>query len=374
MTEATAAFVYQEALSRRVLRQDHPLKPTRLQLTFELLDAYGAFQDSSMLVAPRLVEESELLFLHTRDYIEAVKALSRGDTSVEASVYNFSEYGDNPPYQGMYEAAAMAVGASLVAAELVTSGQVRVAFNVAGGLHHAAPGYASGFCIFNDVAIAIHRLLKQGMRVAYVDIDAHHADGVQNAFYTTDQVLTISIHESGQYLFPGTGDVSELGSGTGQGYSVNLPLPPYTPDAEYLWAFREIVPPLVKQFRPDVLVTQLGVDTHYLDPLTHLMLTTHGYTQLVAELGRLAPRWLAVGGGGYELSVVPRAWTLAYGIMLGREWPDDIPQDYRERYGLVHLRDQEQPPLNLAEWPRLQPLVKQKVDEVKRRIFPLHGL
>lgn len=373
----TVAFVYEEALSRHVLRKDHVLQPTRLQLTYELLEAYHAFRDGSEVVAPRMAEEAELLTFHTRDYIEAVKALSRGEGSVDAALYNFSAYGDNPPYEGMYEAAVLAVGASLVAAELLASGRVRVAFNVAGGLHHAAPHYASGFCIFNDPVIAIKHFLKQGMRVAYVDIDAHHGDGVQEAFYAIDQVLTISLHESGHYLFPGTGEVNEMGTGAGLGYAVNLPLPPDTGDEAYLWAFRQVVPPMVEHFCPDILVSQLGVDTHYLDPLTHLKLTTGGYTQVVTELKRLAERtkgWLALGGGGYDLGVVPRAWTLAYGVMLGRDWPDDIPLSYQDKYGLHYLRDREGPQIEAARRQKVQREVEQTVIEVKRLIFPIHGL
>lgn len=373
----TAAFVYQEALLRHVLRKDHVLKPSRLQITYELLEAYDAFRDGSLLVAPRMAEEAELLTFHTQEYVEAVNALSHGDSGVDAAVYNFSEYGDNPPYQGMYEAAALAVGASLVAAELVASGRARVAFNIAGGLHHAAPSYASGFCVFNDPVIAIKYFLKHGMRVAYVDIDAHHGDSVQDAFYSTDRMLTISLHESGRYLFPGTGEVRETGSGDGEGYAVNVPLPPDTGDDAYLWAFRQVVPPLVERFRPDVLVSQLGVDTHYLDPLTHLKLTTGGYTQVVAELKRLSAStkgWLALGGGGYDLSVVPRAWTLAYGVMLGRDWPDAIPQSYQDKYGLRYLRDRERPDIDAARKQKVQREVEQTVAEVKRFIFPVHGL
>jgi acetoin utilization protein AcuC len=205
----------------------------------------------------------------------------------------------------MYEAAAWSTGASMRAVETLLSGDADVAVNFSGGLHHAMPGYASGFCIFNDPVIAIKALTQRGFKVAYVDIDCHHGDGVQHAFYDTDQVLTISIHESGRFLFPGTGFPEELGTGK---------------------ALREVVPPLVSHFRPDILVTQLGIDTHYRDPLTHLALTVQGFGLAVEELGKLSPgKWLALGGGGYDISAVTRGWTIAYGRMLGREWPEQVP-------------------------------------------------
>ena len=370
-----AAFVYDTVLSQHVLRPDHPFRPSRLQHTYELLESYGAFQEpSSALVPPRPAQEAELLAFHTEDYVAAVKSLSRGQQLVNSARYNISAYGDNPPYEGMYEAAALGTGASLVAAELVAAGHMDVAFNIAGGLHHAAPNYASGFCVFNDPVIAINCLLNHGLRVAYIDIDAHHGDGVQNAFYTSDRVLTISLHESGHYLFPGTGDSDEEGAETGQGYAVNLPLAPYTGDEVYLRAFREVVPPLMASFKPDVVVTQLGTDAHYRDPLTHLMLTTEGYTQAIREMRQLAPRWLAVGGGGYQMDVVARSWTLAYGLMIDQEWPDEIPVKYSERYGLKRLRDETGPHLDSAAREQAQRFAQKSVEEVKRLIFPRHSL
>ncbi len=335
-----AAFIYEPAQATHFLREDHVLTPTRLQLTFELLQSYGAFaQPSSRWIVPRQAEEGDILSFHTQDYVAMVKSLSSGEERSDALAYNFSAQGDNPPYEGMYEASALAVGASLLAAELVESGEVDVAFNISGGLHHAAPNYASGFCIFNDVVIILTSLVKKGLRIAYIDIDAHHGDGVQYAFYNSDRVLNISLHEWGRYLFPGTGMVDEMGSGPGTSYSVNLPLFPYTDDQLYLWAFREVVPPLIERFEPDIVVTQLGCDTHYLDPLTHFVLTTEGYTEVIKEIAALAPRWVALGGGGYEMGVVARAWTLAYEVMMGRDFPDEIPPEFEQRYGLKKLRN-----------------------------------
>ena len=372
----TAAFVYDDALSHHVLRTDHPMKPVRLRHTYELLQSYHAFDDqSSVLVEPRPATEDELRSLHHVEYIEAVKSFSRGERTYDPARFNFSEGGDNPIFNGMYDAAALSTGASLVVAELVEGKRANVAFNISGGLHHAAHGNASGFCVFNDPVIAINYLLKKGLRVVYVDIDAHHGDGVQNAFYDTDRVLTISVHESGMFLFPGTGSVQEMGTGSGTGFSVNLPLYPYTEDETYLWAFREIVPPLVEAFKPDMLVTQLGIDSYYSDPLTHLFLSSSGFGEAVKEFARMGLPWLAMGGGGYDLGAVARCWTLAYGIMLGRDWPNEIPAQYREKYGLSQLRDAEVPALvadNVRKEARA--FAEKSVEMVKQLMFPIHKL
>ena len=374
--DRTAAFVYQDALSRHVLRGDHPMKPARLRHTYELLEAYQAFDgESSLLVEPRPATEAEILSLHSAEYLEAVKAFSKGERSYDPGAFNFHEGGDNPMFNGMYEAAALSTGASLVVAELVEGRRARVAFNISGGLHHAAAGNASGFCVFNDPAIAINYLLTKGLRVVYVDIDAHHGDGVQAAFYDTDRVLTISIHESGMFLFPGTGSVEEMGTGPGSGYSVNLPLYPYTDDETYLWAFREVAPPLVAAFKPDALVTQLGIDSYYSDPLTHLFLTSRGFGEAVKEFAAMDLPWLAMGGGGYDLGAVARCWTLAYGIMAGREWPDEIPSQYRERYGLEKLRDAEAPAALAGNAKReARSFAEKSVEAVKELIFPVHKI
>lgn len=369
-----AAFIYEKALSQHVLREDHVLQPTRLEYTYKLLEAYKAFSDGSRVIVPRPVNEEEILTFHTEDYLKAVKSLSRGERVVDPADYNFTEEGDNPLYAGMYEAASRAVGASLTAAEMVVRGDANVSFNVSGGMHHAAPDFASGFCIFNDVVIVIKYLLRRGLKVAYIDIDAHHGDGVQDAFYSNPQVLTISIHEWGKYLFPGTGEVTEIGEGDGKGFNVNIPLSPLTDDSVYLKVFKELVPPLVGNFKPDIIVTQLGCDTHYLDPLTHLNLTTEGYIETIRELRRLSPRWVALGGGGYEVGVVARSWTLAYGIMLGKELDDEIPEEYRKTYGLTYLRDKEKPQVDAPTRDRVEYFSQWCINEVKKLIFPIHGL
>jgi acetoin utilization protein AcuC len=370
-----AAFIYQDALSRHELRQDHPMKPERLRRTYELLEAYGAFDgDSSLLVSPRPATEEELRRLHSSEYVTAVRSLSLGLSGYDPSRFNFHRQGDNPIYPGMYDAAALSTGATLLAAEMVASRQVDVAFNISGGLHHAASDHASGFCVFNDPALAIKYLREQGLRVAYVDIDAHHGDGVQNAFFDDSQVLTISIHESGQFLFPGTGFVMDSGVGAGRGYSVNLPLYPYTDDEIYVDTFLEVVPPLLKAFAPDVRVTQLGIDSYHSDPLTHLQVTTRGYLEAVRELSGVGVPWLALGGGGYDLSAVARAWTLAYEVMLDVEWPDRMPEDFAREHGAGQLRDGAAPEIPAHVRKEARRFAEESVAAVKEEVFPVHGL
>ena len=371
-----AGFLYDEALTRNILREDHILRPMRLRLVYELLQAYGVFQHpNALLIPPRIATPEELQDFHTRDYVEAVQAFSRGERLEEQRRYNFSDTGDNTVNPGMYEAAALAAGASLRAAEAVWSGEAAIAFNAGGGFHHAMPGYASGFCIFNDPVLAIRWLVKQGARVVYVDIDAHHGDGVQSAFYDTDQVMTISLHESGRYLFPNTGGVEEMGKDAGYGYSVNVPLAPHTVDETYLWAFRQVVPPLVRSFKPDVLATQLGVDTHVSDPLTHLALTSYGHREAVRELSRLSPgKWVAFGGGGYDLSAVTRCWTLDFATMVGIDLPDIVPAAFQEKYGLERVHDPHTPRIDNIKREFARRMAEESVEAIRERIFPLHGM
>jgi acetoin utilization protein AcuC len=228
--------------------------------------------------------------------------------------------------------------------------------------------------VFNDPVLAIKDLLLRGMRVAYVDIDCHHGDGVQHAFYDTDEVLTVSLHESGAFLFPGTGFSNETGVGKGAGYAVNVPLYPYTTDDVYLSAFQEAIAPLLEAFRPDVLVTQLGIDSHYLDPITHMALTVQGFTRVVAELSRVPARWLALGGGGYDLQAVARAWTFAYGVMSGQDLPDEVPRQYGERHGVATLSDHEGPVVPDVTRGDARTFAEESVQAVHRLIFPTHGL
>jgi acetoin utilization protein AcuC len=306
----TAAAVWDEAYLGYDFGE-HPLNPIRLELTIRLARELGVL-DGLELLTPRPADEAQLLTIHRRDYLEAVRRAGADPT--------FSGYGlgtdDDPVFPGMYEASALVAGGSAIAARQVWEGRSQHAVNIAGGLHHAMPGYASGFCVFNDVVLAIRTLLAGGAeRVAYVDVDVHHGDGVQAAFYDDPRVLTISLHQDPRTLFPGTGLPTELGAGAGEGTAVNVALPPGTDDSGWLRAFGAVVPGAVRAFRPDVLVTQCGCDTHHEDPLANLELSVDGQRTAIAALHSLAHeaahgKWVAFGGGGYGVvRCVPRTWT-----------------------------------------------------------------
>jgi acetoin utilization protein AcuC len=367
-----ALFYWSPQFCQYDLGAFHPLKPERLELTHSLISACGLLdKDGVETIAPEPALDEDLLLVHSREYVDVLRALDRGIHSSNLYSYGIGT-GDNPIFLGIYEASALYSGASLQAAKALFHGEAQAAFNIAGGLHHAHHSRAAGFCVFNDPALAIAWLLKESSgnaKIVYLDIDAHHGDGVQEAFYDNPRVLTISLHESGQTLFPGTGSVEEMGSGPGKGFSVNLPLAPYTDDETYLWAFKEIVPPLVNAFTPDFFVSQLGVDAHFLDPLTHLCLTTSAYENIFNEISRMADNhWLALGGGGYSLDVVPRAWTLAFASMLNETLPDELPG----RTG--KLRDEKGPPLEADEVKYARDFASRSVEQARNLIFPYHAI
>jgi acetoin utilization protein AcuC len=315
----------------------HPLRPQRVLLTYELIEAYGILERPNVRrLSCRSASDDELQLVHTPEFIDVTKRAGHGEQG------DFWQYGygpgDNPIFPQMHEAGALVAGASLVAAEELISGRAEHAFNPAGGLHHAMPSRASGFCVYDDPAVAIAWMLRSGAeRIAYVDVDVHHGDGPQAIFYADPRVLTISIHESGAYLFPGTGFESERGEGDAEGTKVNIPLEPLTDDERWLAAFRDVVPERVREWNPDVLVTQLGCDTHATDPLAHLQLTTRAYREAAKILHGLAHqaaggKWLATGGGGYQWArVVPRAWTIYFAEMAEAELSDDVPGSWLSR-------------------------------------------
>ncbi len=323
-----SAFIYTDAYLDYDYGPTHPLRIIRLKLTYDLIKAYGLLDLPSVQFIPTIkAEEKELTVFHSEEYLSLLRQVNEGFALEDAYAYGLGP-GDNPIFLGLYHLSLLVSGATLQAIDFVADGNGEIAFNIAGGLHHAMRSRASGFCYVNDPVIGIMRLLRRGKRVAYIDIDAHHGDGVQKAFYDTDQVLTISLHETGYTLFPGTGFESEIGEGKGEGYSVNLPFPPETEDDVYVWAFEEVVPELIHAFKPDVVVTQLGVDTFYDDPLTNLHLSIFGYERVLKGIKDLAPQWVALGGGGYNIFNVARAWTLAWAVMNGIELEEGLPESF----------------------------------------------
>jgi len=319
-----AGFVWSERVATHVYREDHPLKPKRLIAVRDTLERLGAFdRPDARVLEPRVASRDEIERIHAPDYVEAVMRAS-ADPEGDYGEWGLSSWGDTPPFAGMHEISLLTTGATLTAMTEVLDGRVRVAFNGSGGLHHAMRGRASGFCIYNDPAIVCAQLADRSLRVAYVDIDAHHGDGVQAAFYETDQVLTISLHETGRTLFPGTGFADERGRGKGAGYSINVALPPFCDDPAYMRAFDAVVPPLVDRYRPEVLVTQQGIDPHFTDPLTHLRLSTHAREHVVGWFASTPYPWIAMGGGGYSLDAVRRTWSMEFLIMLGAPIPEEL--------------------------------------------------
>jgi acetoin utilization protein AcuC len=326
------AFLFTEEFLHFDYGPTHPLRISRLNLAYELIKAYRLLSlPNTRKVEVQRSGEKDLLSFHSREYIDVLKAANAGIELPDGPFFGLGS-DDNPVFRGLLDWSELVAGASLQAASLVGSGEVDIAFTIAGGLHHALPSRASGFCYINDAVIAILSLLKNGKRVAYIDIDAHHGDGVQDAFYRTDKVLTISIHETGAVLFPGTGFEYEMGSGQGEGYAVNIPMPPYSDDELFLYAFNETVPSLIEKFGPDIVVTQLGIDSFRSDPLTHLNYTNRGFCEVVGKIKEISPRWVALGGGGYDVVNVAKAWTLAWAIMNDVVIPDEIPEDFMKKY------------------------------------------
>ena len=376
--ELRTAFIYTPRFLEFDYGPGHPLRNERLGLTYDLINACELLPlPSTRSVEPEPATDDELLIFLKPDYLKVLKAADTGHPPLEAFRYGLGT-SDNPILPGIYRWSALVAGASLLAMRLVESGEVRTALNISGGLHHAGPGRASGFCYINDAALIIADLCRRGHRVAYVDIDAHHGDGVQWAFYDTDQVLTLSIHESGSTLFPGTGFVDELGEGKGKGYSVNVPLPPSADDEIFLWCFNEVIPPLVAAFQPDILVTQLGIDAHRTDPLSHIGISLGAFVQAVRRLKDMCDRWVALGGGGYDLRNVARAWTAAWAIMNDREPPAVLPESFLARHKGIGFSDpafMDAPAITegmvkARAWEE----VRETVGRLRRLVFPQHGI
>jgi acetoin utilization protein AcuC len=327
------------AWDRRLLDYDfgssHPLNPVRVELTMELADALGVLDRVDVIDFEAATDEL-LGLVHSAGYLDAVR--SAGETLAPDPSHGLGTP-DDPVFPGMHEASALVAGATVEAARAVTSGRATHGLSISGGLHHAMASRASGFCIYNDPAVAIAWLLAQGYeRVAYVDIDVHHGDGVQAIFWDDPRVLTISLHESGRTLFPGTGFEDEVGGPGARGSAVNVPFPPGVADGTWHRGFDDVVPDALRRFAPEFLVTQHGCDTHSLDPLAHLELTVDGQRSAHAKLHELAHelcggRWLATGGGGYELVyVVPRSWTHLIAVATGHpvDMGAETPVQWRE--------------------------------------------
>lgn len=380
-----AAVVWDQSFLGYDLGGEHPLNPVRLDLTIRLATALGVL-DGVGLVSPTAATDADIERVHTESYLAAVREAPTSAWDVGHGLGT----SDNPVFERMHEASALIVGGTLEAARRIASGEADRAVSIAGGLHHAMRDHAAGFCVYNDCAVAISWLLDNGFdRIAYVDVDVHHGDGVQTAFYDDPRVLTISVHQNPMTLWPGTGWPAELGGKGAEGTAVNLPLPPGTRDGSWLRAFHAVVPGLLGAFRPQVLVTQCGVDSHREDPLADLALSVDGHRAIYRALRDLAEtyadgRWLALGGGGYELlRVVPRSWTHLLATVLDRDLDPNVPLPASWVSHASRLAPNRALPSSMTDdadpghtpWSGdADSPVDQAIRNTRRAVFPLHGL
>jgi acetoin utilization protein AcuC len=385
----SAAVVWDEALTRYDFGPGHPFDPVRIRLTMALAGELGVLSSPAVsVISPSPATDSEIETVHDPQYVAVVRHVGRA--LVPALRFGLGT-DDDPVFEGMHEAAALVAGATLAAARSVWSGATAHAVSVAGGHHHAMRANASGFCVYNDLAVAIKWLLSAGAeRVAYVDLDVHHGDGVQAAFYDDPRVLTISLHEHPATLFPGTGMPDETGTGDGAGYAVNVALPAGTDDAGWLRALDAVALPLLRSFKPTVLVSQHGCDSHRLDPLAHLSLSVDGQRQAQLVMHELAHelcdgRWIATGGGGYALvQVVPRTWTHLLAVAAGAPIDQETATPAQWRELARALTGETAPPtmtdgvppryVSFASGMDPDDAVDRAIMRTRSAVFPAHGL
>ncbi|HXZ98014.1 MAG TPA: acetoin utilization protein AcuC, partial [Candidatus Acidoferrum sp.] len=363
------AYVYSDDFLKYDFGPSHPLTPIRLKLTYELSREKGLIDDQNITVLPpRVATEEEVGLFHVEEYISLVKQMSK-------SGHGLLDLGDTPAFKGVYEASAMTVGATLDAVDAVMKGQADHGMNISGGLHHAHEDRASGFCVFNDPAVAIAYLKKKHhlQRIMYFDMDAHHGDGVMYGFYADPGVLDVDLHEDGRYLFPGTGFTFETGEKGSEGLKINIPMLPGTGDDPYLRAFREIVPKLVRGYKPEFIIVQCGADSHSDDMLAHLRLTTRTYEEIITTLHKLAHevasgRIVAVGGGGYNPANVARCWTVVAASLLEVQPTDDVPDEWKNS---LRRSTGSTPPKSLRSEPSKGDSPETGADQVRKNIEDL---
>lgn len=364
----------------------HPMSPLRLRLTMDLIAAFGLLEELRV-IAPEPADDALLRLVHEQGYIDRVRAEDGGGPPFPWGIGG----SDNPIFHGMHEASARVVGGTVAGVRAVWRGDARRAVNPAGGLHHAMPRAASGFCVYNDVAVGIASALAEGAeRVLYVDVDAHHGDGVERAFWDDPRVLTVSIHQSGRSLFPGTGYPQDSGGPGARGFAVNVALPPMTSDAAWLRALDALVAPLAQEWRPQLVVSQHGADAHHRDPITDLDISVDAQRAAAVMIADWASayadgRWVATGGGGYDLvSTVPRVWTHLTAVVAGH--PIDpgaaIPRAWQEEVRALLGQDAppsmtEGRPATFRPWEQgydPEDPVDRAVMATRRAVFPEHGL
>ena len=373
-----AVFIYSTEFEKHLYPPEHPFNTVRAKRVRDIVSSMGLLSGSSgSEVAPEPAERVVLKKFHSARYLHALKSSARGRWSPEALEMGIGSP-DCPIFKGLYEYAVLAAGGTLTAAKMILSGETELAFNPSGGYHHAGPELAAGFCYINDVALACIMLAEQAKRVLYLDVDVHHGDGVANAFYDRSDVLTISLHQNPKTLFPGTGFEHETGTGKGEGYCVNVPVPVGTYDQAYMMAFEAIALPLITAYNPDVIVFELGADALAGDPLANLNLTNNVYAEIINHLMSFGKPILATGGGGYNVDNTVRAWALAWSIFCGADQGEDIHHavggvllESTEWQG--GLRDRE---LAVSDSQRetVMPALDATIEKIKTTIFPIHAL
>jgi acetoin utilization protein AcuC len=354
-----------------------PFNISRAGKVYKTIKSMGLVGGSDREVVPPVPASREVLEkLHTPEYLDAMKAAGQGHFESDMLHYGLGT-GDCPVFEGMYEYAKLAVGATITGAEAILAGDAHIAFNPSGGFHHAFAARAAGFCYINDSALACMLFADAGKKVLYLDVDVHHGDGVQDAFYDRGDVMTISTHQSGRTLFPGTGFVDEIGCGDGKGYSVNVPLPQGTYDLAYMKAFDQTVLPLARKFAPDVIVMELGADGLADDPLAQLQLTNNVYADVISLMLEFGKPIMAVGGGGYNIENTVRAWSLCWSALCG----DDTEHANLGLGGVMMsttdwhggLRDGELA-VDLQQKEIVDPAIDEVIEQVKAKLFGLHGI
>jgi len=337
------------------LGKGHPFNPIRAEMVLDLLSELGYKADC---IEPESVTPEMLYSIHDENYVNAIEALSKGKKLKNDEMFGLGTL-DNPVAKGMAEGARYQAGGTLLAARLLIKGEAKKVLQLGGGFHHAHKNLASGFCIYNDLALAIKEMTNYGWHVAYIDVDVHHGDGVQEIFYSDDKVMTISLHESGEYLFPGTGFIHELGQGMGRSLKLNVPLDPFTEGESYIEVMNGIIDPALKWFRPDALVVMVGADAHFSDPLADLMLTTIDYENIFRRILGFADNYsngkvMFTLGGGYSLTATPRIWVILYLLLLGLEIPEKIPLNWIKKWEKV--TEQKLPELMHDKIPAFDPI------------------
>ncbi len=377
MQTRKAAFIHSPQMEKYHYPPECPFNVQRAGKTRKVLNSMGLLTGPGRSeVAPVPAERIVLKKFHSARYLHALKAAAEGHWDYEAVNMGIGT-SDCPVFRDMYDYSAWACGATLTGVDLILSNSADVAFNPSGGLHHAGPELASGFCYINDMAIACMVLAEAGKKVLYLDVDVHHGDGVQNAFYDRRDVMTISFHESGRTLFPGTGFEYDIGTGTGKGYSVNVPLPVGTYDEVYMKAFNAIALPLIGAYKPDVIVFELGADALAGDPLAHLYLTNNTYAEILNHLLSFNKPVLTTGGGGYNVNNTVRAWALAWSVMCGAAEHDmnlgagGVMLESTDWLG--GLRDRVLV-INSQQRDIVAPQVDATIEAVKANIFSFHNL